>query len=1342
MTEAVAKPRWRKWARYLLFAVACVLLALGGLAWYATTDSFQTMVRSRFVAEVERVTGGRVQVGGLHTVPFRFLIDIRDLTIRGREAESDAPYVHVDRVVAHVHVISILSKEFGFSSIVFERPAIHLIVYPDGTTNQPEPKVEAVSKQDPIAQLFSLSVDNVELRHGELLWNDQHIPLDFTVNDVSANMAYSLLHHHYQGDLLLGKVETRVQDYKPFSWMLETHFVLGPGALEVKSLKWTSGRSRLDASGRIDDFRRPKIEATYVAKVDLAEAAAIARRRDLRGGILEANGKGTWSLDQFTATGKLLLRDFEWRDDQINLRNASLNSQFSVTPQRLTLTQLQARVLGGTATGDADVSNWLAPPPSGKSVKTQKRPDQKGTIHLRLKDMSLAAMAEAFSTRDLPLAQIKPVGTAAGTLEARWQGAPRNADVDIALDVVPPSNAAREQLPLTSRVRASYHGSTRSLEVSDLTLSSRATQIRASGNLSSTTSLKVSATSSDVGELQPLIASFHGPAPLPVKLHGHAAFNGTASGNLSNIALVGNLQADNFDSLVPATSASSAKQVHWDSLNTNLQLSPQHFAARNGVLRHSDTRLGFDLSASLHDGRFLSQDQFTLHLNIHNADVGELQSLAGSNYPVSGRLNLVLQAGGTRSDPRGDGHMVIHNAVVYGEPLERFTSDVRLGQGEGQLNNIEIVHYNGRIAGAAAYNPTARTFHFNLNGSGFDLARMAPLQVTRVAVDGRMDFTARGSGTVDEPSINANIQLHDLAFDHERAGNFTFDATTQGADMHLSGRSEFNQAELAIDGDIHLRQDWPADITLRFSHLDGDALLRTYLRGKVTGHSAFDGDLRLRGPLRQLRQVDVFGNLSQLYVDLDNIKLRNDGPVRFAMSNQVVDVQQLRLVGDGTDLSASGKVHLAGSRELDLRAEGKLNLQLIQTLDPQFTTSGEVTVSGTVTGTIAQPVAQGRLEITNGAVAYADLPSSLSGINGTLLFNQNRLQVESLTAHSGGGLVTLGGDVTRYNGQFNFNLTAHAEEVRLRYPPGISSTANADLRLSGNDSAAILSGDLTVTKLAMTPGFDFGLYLARSKQSVIMPQTNTYLNRVRLDVHLTTTPELQMQTAVAKLSGDADLHLRGSIARPSVLGRVDILEGEIYFNGTKYRLERGDISFSNPVSITPVIDLQATTQIRDYDITVNLNGQLDKLRAKWRSEPPLPEADIIALLALGRTQEESAQLQASGRSSFGQDTSNAILGEALNATVSNRAQRLFGVSRIKIDPQGLSSETNPNRGPQVTIEQQVADKLTLTYSTNVSQASQQIIQVEYNVSRNVSIVGVRDQNGVVSFDVRIRQRKK
>jgi len=131
------------------------------------------------------------------------------------------------------------------------------------------------------------------------------------------------------------------------------------------------------------------------------------------------------------------------------------------------------------------------------------------------------------------------------------------------------------------------------------------------------------------------------------------------------------------------------------------------------------------------------------------------------------------------------------------------------------------------------------------------------------------------------------------------------------------------------------------------------------------------------------------------------------------------------------------------------------------------------------------------------------------------------------------------------------------------------------------------------------------------------------------------------------------------------------------------------------------------------------------------------------LLAFGQTTEESAQLQQANQSAFSQQASNAMLAAALNATLNNRAQRLFGNSRIKIDPQGLTTETSTTQsGPAVSIEQQVKDNLTITYTTNVAQTSQQVIRAEYNISRNVSIVAIRDQNGVVSFDVKVRRRKR
>ena len=48
--------------------------------------------------------------------------------------------------------------------------------------------------------------------------------------------------------------------------------------------------------------------------------------------------------------------------------------------------------------------------------------------------------------------------------------------------------------------------------------------------------------------------------------------------------------------------------------------------------------------------------------------------------------------------------------------------------------------------------------------------------------------------------------------------------------------------------------------------------------------------------------------------------------------------------------------------------------------------------------------------------------------------------------------------------------------------------------------------------------------------------------------------------------------IRGTAAEPSILGRIQITDGSATFAGTKYQLQRGDVYFSNPVRIDPVID--------------------------------------------------------------------------------------------------------------------------------------------------------------------------
>ncbi|MGC2172587.1 MAG: translocation/assembly module TamB domain-containing protein, partial [Candidatus Sulfotelmatobacter sp.] len=865
------------------------------------------------------------------------------------------------------------------------------------------------------------------------------------------------------------------------------------------------------------------------------------------------------------------------------------------------------------------------------------------------------------------------------------------------------------------------------------------------GTLSATSAVRLSVSTSSLADWLPFIALVRGPALFPVVLNGSAAFNGSMSGAFTSPQLAGTVLVDDFDLTLPAGANAHELQTHWDSLSATLGLSFHDISLRDATLRRADASAEFNASATLQHGHFTRDSSFDLRANVHNADLAELQAFAGYNYPVSGKTDLFVQAAGTLSEPHGDGEIHLSNASAYGETVQQFDSGFHIAQGEIAFDDMHLVHDDSVITGSAAYNPSTQAFNLDLIGSNFDLARIRQIHSNRFSIEGRADFVLKGSGTPDAPSLNAHVHIRNVTLDNELAGDIDLRGVTEGRDLHLTGNSHLRHGSLSLSGEVQLRDDYSANLSFQMDRLDLDALWRSYLRSQPTGHSAVTGSLVLRGPLGKPKQWTLDGTVAALALDVENVKIRNQDPIRFSLANQSVDIQQLHLLGEGTDLTAHGSIQLSSARTVDLSAAGRLDLKLLTSFEPDLTSSGLVTMNMAVGGTIAEPLPQGHFEITNGSLSYAGLPSGLSELNGSLLFTRDHMHIETLTARTGGGTLDLKGDATYFNRELNFNLSAAGKDVRLRYPPGVSSTANAELRWVGTRSASTVSGDISITKIAVTPGFDFSAYLERSRQFSTVTPANSPLYNVKLDIHVVTAPELQMRTAIARLSGDADLRLRGSVGRPAVLGRVDILEGQATFHGTRFMLERGDITFANPVAIEPQLNLQASTHVRSYDLNVTLTGTPDRgLNLNYRSEPPLPKSDIIALLALGRTNGESAQLQEqSGQSAFSDQATAAILNEALNTTVSNRLQRLFGASNIKIDPQGLTTETGPiSNGPQITIEQEFANNLSLTYSTNVSQSSQQIIQGEYYFNRNVSVVGTRDQNGVVSFDVRIRQRKK
>ncbi len=1366
-SEAVPPVRRRILWRLFLWFCGFSLVAFALLGWYVTTDSFQRWVRRRVVASFEKMTGGRVELGEIHAIPFRLRVDARDLTIHGREAPDQIPFLRVDRVQAEMKIISILSTTVGLHSLVLDHPVVHIIDYPDGTTNAPVPQASLTSGQGPVEQLFSLAVVHSEMKRGELLWEDKKIPFEFSAGDLTLVMNYSLLRRQYEAHVRAGNVVTRFQEYPSFAWRADASLVLARGRADISRLTMASGKSEFHFAGRLLDFHNPQLTGDYHGQADLSEIASLVRQPQFTKGTVQFDGKASWSLQNFATQGTVQAKELDWSNQKISMRNGRLNAGFEITPDRFRVSSIKANLLGGDLAGEVEVTNWqsslqssdrssLGPPTTtGRRHVIGRVPPgslQRGSVRLQLVAFPLLPALQMLSSKKLPLDQLDLSGNASGNVETLWVGSIRDAETRLNLAVAPPPKLSPSEIPMQGKIDGVYRGSRDELELTELHLATAGSEISAAGALAATSSMRFSFTSHNLREWMPLLEGAYGARNVPFVVHGWANFTGNASGKLSALSIGGNLEVYDFDISLPARKGDVPKGVHWDALSTALQYSGNHLVFHNGSLIHSHATAHFDASAELGEE---ADAPFTLHFDLRNADAGEIAQLAGLAQPSAGTLDLSATVSGSRGNPQGDGRLEMRHGIAYGVSVPLLKSDLRLAGGELQFNNIDASAYNAPLSGSAAVSTgelgrqdggmLKTGFRLNLAGRNLDLARFPRLQTSRFTADGVVDFTVKASGTVEQPSLEAHIHLKDLALDRERAGDFFVDAVTRGRQLELQAHSDFDQADLTIAGTITLEQDLPSDLNLVFHHFDAVSLLRIYLPGRITGRSPLDGTLRVHGPLRNPRELKAVAELKSFGVEVAHLPIQSLDPVRFEIADQVLTVENLHVAGSGTDFTAHGRAHLTGAQELDLRLEGSVNMTLLQSLNPKILARGTMAVNLSAEGTLARPVVQGRLEVKNTFVSHNDFPSGLSDLNGVLLFDRDRIQIESLKGATGGGAIALTGSAIYQGGVVQLDLGATARDVRLRYPPGVSSTANADLRLTGSSNAATLSGDVVVTKLAVTPGFDFSAYIEKSRQTLVLTQTDSLASRLKLDVHVVTTPELQMQTAVARLSGNADLRVHGTADRPAILGRVEVLEGEISFNGNKYKLERGDVTFANPAKTQPLIDLQATTRVRDYDITVQFRGDAsvtNGLKVTWQSEPQLPEADVIALLALGRTREESASASQSGTFGFGGEASNLLINQALNSTVNSRLQRLFGASRVKVDPQGLASETNVVRGPQVTVEQQVANNLTLTYSTNVSVSNQQIIQVEYNVTRNVSIVALRDQNGVVSFDFKIRRRKK
>jgi translocation and assembly module TamB len=754
--------------------------------------------------------------------------------------------------------------------------------------------------------------------------------------------------------------------------------------------------------------------------------------------------------------------------------------------------------------------------------------------------------------------------------------------------------------------------------------------------------------------------------------------------------------------------------------------------------------------------------------SIQNLSIAKVLSLTGqTQIPATGKFSAQGRFAGTMAAPSGDLTFQLADANVYEEPIDRFTGSVHYANTLLDIPAIQLDTPAGSLTLVGSLTHPANDFasgalKLNLKSTDIQLGGIEHIHQQQPTMAGVVHLGANLSAAIREQngkrillisSLDADASAHALRMNNKNLGQADFTAKTSGSTLNFQLDSNIAQSKIHGAGHSQLTGDYPTQANLSFTNIkytNIEPFIPSDTGMAPSFEAQVDGEASLNGPALDPDALTGRLQLNQLSAETHptvtptgappsrSVKIQNQGPIVIALNKSVVSVQQFHLAGLGTVVNASGAINLKDdTAPIDLKLDSNVDLGMLQDLDRGFYSKGGVSMNAAVHGSFAQPLINGRIELKNANVNYATAPNGLSNANGVILLTGTGATIQNLTGESGGGKITVTGFAGLTGRSLSYNLKANASKVRVRYS-GISVTTTANIELVGSTRRSVLSGNVTVQRIAYNSSSDAGSLLSSfaAKPPSAPSAPSGLLTGMRLNIHILTSPDLRVSTTYAdRLSVEANLTVRGTAVDPGMLGRLVVTEGKLVFFGNTYTVNTGTVNFYNPTSIEPIVNISLETLAQGVDVTLGVSGPMDNLQLNYRSDPPLNFEQIVQLLATNTTPNDPnivANQPPAPQQSFTQMGESAVLGQAVANPLASRVQRVFGLNQFKIDPSVAGVTGQPTA--RVTLQQKIFNNVTFTYITDITQTNSQIVRVQWDLTPKLSAIGLRDYNGNVSIE--------
>jgi hypothetical protein len=1357
--------RAHKAVRYLLLAGTIAVVLLSAAIVTTLTIDLGPALRGLAERQGSQRLKRPLHIGALKLRLLRGRVEIDDFSIDGL-APTDRPFFTAGRLSISLDWSKAIARRPEFIITSVEMTDWRMLVEKfEDADNFPRFRNDDAPSNGP--SRFTTTLKYLRAWRGHFAYEDHEAPWSIDAPNIDIDITNR---PHYNGTARFHGGLIRIQDFVPMWASFDTHFVIDGNLLTLDRIDIDTDGARTSGHGSVDLAHWPEQSYQVQSRVQFPRMRELFFAKEQW--ILAGVGEFTGTFHLFKGGHDLVGQFTSPQAGLYDYRFPALYGSLRWTREIFEVTNAGSQFLGGRAKFGFSIA------PLGETTKPT------GRFDASYENVDLSQVSDFYR-----FAGIRFAGRAAGSNLLEWPmgrfddkrggghlvvtppaGAETMPATLAAARAADPDHARHEwgpfaPLPLPDHVpiagELTYRFGADTVDIAPSRFATERTHVSFAGSTrwGDASSFQFHVTSGDWQESDLVLAGIltdFGSRTGPVAFGGRGEFDGTMTGPFRQPRVEGAFTGEDM----------RAWDTNWGDGAAHIVVENSYVTVEDGIVRKRDGELRAEGLFSLGYPRDDGGDEINARFRVNRRDLDTLRhAFQLDDWPVSGRLTGEFHLTGEYQRPVGFGAMTIDDGEAYGEPFQRGSASLRFEGNGVRLDGVTIAKTGGTITGAAFVGWDG-TYSFNADGRRIPVERTTLFAYPRAQPSGMVEFSASGSATFADPRYSVRYRINDLFVMQEPVGLVTGTLALRGHD--LSGELDIASPRLAVTGNGRIAFSGAtsdADLTFRFHDSSLDPYVRLFVpRLSPYTTAVASGSIHVTGNIADVDHLLVDGTVDRVDMRLFDYAIRNAQPIRISLDNHLVRINDLQLVGDETRLTVGGTIALHEER-ISMRAAGEANLGILQGFFRDVRGAGRAELSAAVDGPLYEPVFSGSATISNGRIRHFSLPNALDAINGTIHFDSRGITLDDVTASLGGGRVQFGGHVG-LAGYLPGDLSVilRGEDMHLRYPAGVRSTVDADLTIRGNFKTPSLAGRVMVKnaiwsrRINPTGGLlEFGGGNRSGPETAPVPAAQTL--PLRFDIEVVVPSTLRVENNLARLVASADLQLRGTYDRPLLFGRAEVDRGEVMFEGRRYLVTRGNIDFTNPTRIEPFFDVEAETRVRapgqTYQVTVRAIGTMERLQPELSSDPPLPAADVLALLfgdvrqGQGSNDFSNAELQAlknpGGRQADVLTTrATQILANPVSSEVGRVVEQTFGVDTFQltptlVDPYSLSTSLRVNPSARVTIGKRISDRVYLTFSRNLSSStSDQIILLEYDESERLSWILSRNEDSTYAIEVRVR----